>query len=247
MNRPMNRATTFNIIPGRVAGGHFLAAMALLLGGCMHPPVQDAARVGPFFVPQNYQAAASLEGIRRVVLLPIWTGHSEARETARELDAVLRVALLQQNRFEVVLLSRTQCQTRFQSEALASAAALPPQFFSWLRREFAADAVLFVDLTAFNAYPPLTMGFRAKLARFEETSLVWSFDQVFAAMIPEVANSARHHYLGLDHGGVPADGTGFVLQSPLRFAGYAATAMFGTLPPVRLNSVAPAPHAIGSR
>ena len=45
-------------------------------------------------------------------------------------------------------------------EALSSAAALPADFLAVARRDFAADAVLFVDVTTFHAYPPLRLGVR---------------------------------------------------------------------------------------
>jgi hypothetical protein len=61
---------------------------------------------------------------------------------------------------------------------------------------------------------------------------VWSFDTVFPADEPAVANAARRHFLTSDRGGMPVDTTAGALQSPTRFAGYAAATMFSTLPPV---------------
>jgi hypothetical protein len=101
-----------------------------------------------------------------------------------------------------------------------------------LRQEFAADAVMFVDLTVYRAYRPLALGLRAKLAAIDGTRLVWTFDDTFSAENPLVANAARHHFVEEDHSGVPADFTPAVFQSPTKFAAYAATAMFSTLPPV---------------
>jgi hypothetical protein len=67
---------------------------------------------------------------------------------------------------------------------------------------------------------------------------VWTFDNVFSADDPAVANSARHHFLGADRGGVPADLTPGVLQSPARFAEYAADTMFASLPPIAAPAIA---------
>jgi hypothetical protein len=47
-----------------------------------------------------------------------------------------------------------------------------------------------------------------------------------------VANSARAHFIESDRGGVPADLTPSVLQSPSRFATYVASDMFSTLPAI---------------
>ena len=216
-----------------------LLGLVALLAGCMHPGPQDPARVGPFFVPTNHAGDPTLGGMRRVVLLPLWAGPATPPESAAALDEVLQVALRNQNRFEVVALSREECQRRFHVEALASVSALPHDLLPALHREFAADAVLLVDLTSFQAYKPLILGFRAKLAAIDGTRLVWTFDNVFAADSPLVANAARHHFIDRDRS-VPADLTPAVLQSPSHFAAYAATAMFTTLPPVTLPPPPPA-------
>jgi hypothetical protein len=89
-------------------------------------------------------------------------------------------------------------------------------------------------LTVLNAHRPLALGLRGKLATLDGRRLVWSFDNVFSADEPAVANAARRHVLESDRGGIPADLSPAVLQSPHRFAGYAAAAMFATLPPVAI-------------
>jgi hypothetical protein len=153
-------------------------------------------------------------------------------------DTVFAGELLKQNRFEVVTVSRAEFLHRFGAEALVSTAALPHDLMPWLQREFEPDAVLFIDLTTFRAYHPLAMGVRAKLASMDGSRLIWSFDNVFSAADPAVANSARRHFLESDRGGVPADMSFSVLQSPSQFAAYVAATTFATLPPVY---VAPPP------
>jgi hypothetical protein len=109
---------------------------------------------------------------------------------------------------------------------------LPANFMAVLRREYEADAVLLVDVTVFRAYRPLAIGFRAKLAMVQDVRLVWTFDNLFSAADAAVANSARQNYLKGAPRDIPADQSPMVLQSPSRFAAYAAEAMFATLPPV---------------
>lgn len=212
------------------------AALALL-AGCAHPPANDPARVGPFFSPPNHSGDASLGGIRRVVVLPAWVGEGTRPEAAAELDGVFLTALQQQKRFEVVALSREESRRRFRAEAFSSATALPHDLLPWLQREFAADAVLFIDVTAYQPYKPITLGLRSKLAAIDGSRLIWTFDNLFSSENPAAANAARHHLLDRDRS-VPADLTGIALQSPSRFAGYAAATMFATLPPVALPAVA---------
>lgn len=216
----------------RRCGAAVLAAsLVFSFAGCTHAPPNDPARVGPFFTPANHTGDADLGGVRRVVLLPIWAADGTAPESAAALDGVLLTALQQEKRFEVVTLSREECRRRYKAEALASTSVLPEHLFSHLQREYAADAVLFVDLTVYNPYKPLTLGLRGKLAAIDGARLIWTFDNVYSAEAPPAANSARRSVLDRDTG-VPADLSRVVLQSPSRFATYAATSMFSTLPPV---------------
>lgn len=200
----------------------------------MSPPVDDPSRVGPFYHPENLRADQTLGAIRRVLLMPVSGGHVAPEESAEDLDPVFRQALQDQNRFEVVTMSREDCRRRFGHSALSSAAALPHDFISTVQRVYAADAVLFVDLTAFRAYHPIAIGIRARLAVVNNLHLVWTFDNLFSSDDPQVAASARHFFLESSHQGVPGDLTPAVLQSPGRFAAYAANATFATLPPVTL-------------
>lgn len=209
-----------------------VAAMMLALStGCMHPALDDPARRGPFFAPKNHAGDVSLGGVRRVVVLPIWAAPGVSPESAAALDDVLHTALQKENRFEVVTFTRDDCRRRYLTDALPSSGALPADLLDMLKREFAVDGVLFVDLTVFNAYKPITLGFRGKLATVDGSRLIWTFDNLFASDDPAVANSARHHFVDRDRS-APADLTPAVFQSPTKFASYAASAMFATLPPV---------------
>jgi hypothetical protein len=211
------------------------AALLPFFAGCMTPSIVDSARRGPFFTPTNFVGEPSLGGIRRVVLLPVCGGSLAPVETVAAFDPVIASALQQQHRFEVVPLPRAEAQRHFHAEEFSSVSALPHDFLEVLQREYAADAVMFVDITVFQPYRPLALGLRGKLARLGGSArLVWTFDNTFSTDDPAVANSARRHFLGSDRGGVPTDLSPGVLQSPARFASYAADAMFGTLPPVTL-------------
>lgn len=211
--------------------------MLTWLAGCMTPAVNDPARVGPFYQPKNVAHNPTLGGIRRVVLLPVYGGRLMPEESAATLDPIFRQALQDENRFEIVTLSREECRRRFGASALASTAALPHDFFPALRRVFAADAVLFIDITVYSAYPPLALGIRSKLAVNGGARLVWTFDNVFSADDPLVSAGARHFLLRGAPDDVPGDPTPGVLQSPGSFAAYAAHTTFGTLPPVTLGQI----------
>ena len=218
-------------------------AAVAFLAGCADIALVDPLRDGPFFTPVNHVGEPSLGGLRRVLLLPISGGDLAPVETLAAFDPVFAAALQRERRFEVVLLSREVAWRKFRATGFPSASALPPGFLRTLREDFAADAVLFVDLTAFNAYRPLALGLRAKLAALDGGRLVWTFDDVFSAGDPAVANSAQRQVRGAGNTGGPFDFSPGVLQSPDRFAAYAAAAMFATLPPV----VPPAPKPAARR
>lgn len=201
----------------------------------MSPGPQDPARVGPFYTPRNVTADPTLGGITRVLIMPVAGGTAAPEESAADFDPVFVRALQEQNRFEVVVLSRQECQRRFGARSLSSAAALPHNFVEVVKGAFGADAVLFVDVTVFRPYHPIALGVRSRLVTLSSNRLVWAFDNVFASDEARVANSARHFYLESGHQGVPGDLTPAVLQSPGRFAAYVAATTFGTLPPVTLG------------
>lgn len=222
----MKRAITF-LFP-------FLAIASLaFVTGCSSVRAINPADRGPFFVPTNHSGVSMLPPtLRRVVLLPVSGGDVTTSEMTESLDRVFATALLKENRFETVVLSRDECRRRFGSDEFSSTAALPHDFMEKLRRDYAVDAVLFIDLTSLQAYRPLNLGVRAKLATVEDVRLLWNFDSVFSASDTAVANSARRYFLKADGAGSPMDLTPSVLQSPSRFGGYVAAAMFATLPPV---------------
>jgi hypothetical protein len=206
---------------------------ALFAAGCETKPSPiDPARTGPVFAPKNSYGEKKLPGtLHRVVLLPVHGAPFVSPEICETLDRVFATALERQMRFEVVTLSREECQMSFGVPDLGSAEALPRDLLATMGRKFGAEGVVFVDITAYQGYRPLLLGVRAKLANIADHRLIWAFDEEFSVLDPSVANGARHFYLGNADGPVPYDPTEGVLQSPTRFAAYAADAVFHTLPP----------------
>lgn len=185
-----------------------------------------------YYHPTNFQGAAQLPvTLHRVLLLPLCGGDIVPPEIAGTLEEVFSAELQKQLRFEVVRLTREECHRRFGTPEFSSTAALPHDFLTVLGREFAAEAVLFIDLTAYHGYRPLQLGVRAKLATVNDTRLLWSLDEIYSAENPAVVNSVRHFYDGGPGPGYPVDRTEGALQSPGKFAAYVAAATFNTLPP----------------
>lgn len=206
--------------------------VAGLLAGCSTVPAYDPAVAGPFFAPRNFTGDKQLPAeLRRVVVLPVAIAPHAPGETGRMLDAVIVKALQQRQRFELVTPTREELRVIFGAEEFASGSLLPHGMFERLAQHYAADGVLFVDVTVYQPYRPQAIGFRAKLASLRESRLHWAFDEVISAADPAVANSARRHALTGDRILVPVDLSPVVLQSPGRFGEYVASEMFATLPP----------------
>lgn len=212
-----------------------LCAAALLVGpACtgMKLSSEKAKPVAP--VRRNFVGDKRLPAsLLRVVLLPVSGGDAAPSESAAALDAVFATELVRQKRFEVVTLSREECRRRFGDDSLSSASALPAGFLDEIARDFAAQGVVFVDITAYRPLRPITLGVRAKLALTSGGRLVWSFDDLFTAEDPAVLAGIKKFYgvAGGDRGETPANLPEAALISPSRYGAYCASATFETLPP----------------
>lgn len=221
--------------PGLWAARLLALGALTLAGGCqsVRDRIVDRVREREYFAPANFSAVPRLPvTLRRVVLVPICGGTVVPPETTQALQAVFTAELQKQARFEVVTLSRDECLRRFGAPEFASVAALPHDFLTTLGQAYAADGVLFVDITGYRGYRPMLLGVRAKLATIADPVLMWSLDEIFSADDPSVANSVRHFYGDSSGPSVaPVERWPGALQSPGKFAAYVAAACFHTLPP----------------
>jgi hypothetical protein len=214
--------------------GLALAALAATTGCATLAAAKARHTSVPQFVPANHAGDKVLPpGIHRVVLLPVSGGSIASAESTAMLDLVAAAALQEQNRFEVVPMTREECELHFHQGDVSSVSALPQNLMAVIRRDYNADAVMLVDVTVYNGYQPLAIGLRAKLATSDDAHLVWTFDNVFSADNASVAATASKYLQQRAEGGLPADLAQVSLESPSRFATYAAHAMFSTLPPVK--------------
>jgi hypothetical protein len=230
---------THNSPDGRLSAAFSLvaAAMLALTSGCASMPGHSAAKTAKPFEPLNHFAEASLPTrIHRVVLMPVAGGNAASPESSAALDPIVVSSLQRQNRFEVIQLTRQDCQAHFQCEELSSVMPLPTNFMEVLKRDYDADAVIFVDVTVYQAYQPIQLGLRAKLAMLDDSHLVWTFDNLFSTEDPSVASSATKYLEKREPVMLPPDISVVVLESPSQFAGYVVSTMFATLPPVHAAS-----------
>lgn len=209
-----------------------LGVMCLAFAGCESVPRIDHARTGPYYAPTNVRGVDRLPAtVRRIAILPVAGLPDIPEANLARLDDSFLAELNRSARAEAVFVSRDLLARLAGARQLSSAEALPHDLLSRLKGATSADAVLFVDLTAYSPYPPLKLGIRSKLIDITSGEILWAFDNLFDANEPSVVNAARRHYLDFNSSeGGKGDLSSTVLQNPTRFGGYAAFSTFVTLP-----------------
>ena len=112
---------------------------------------------------------------------------------------------------------------------------LPLDFFDRLQRATGCDAVMFCQLTRFQAYQPVAVGWKLNLAsKTAETNaqpqLLWSVDEVLDAGEPRVAKAARTYYMQHVHAEQSQVDPAIILRSPSMFGQFSLSVLFATLP-----------------
>ena len=154
-----------------------------------------------------------------------------------ELEASLQSELEKTKRFEVFAVSKEQMR-QWTQEAKTTWRAdepLPMDFFDKLQKETGSDAVLFCQITRYNPYPPLAVGWKMVLAsRAAGTNAVpqilWQVDDVADAGDPQTAHAARTYYLQHVRTEQSQSDAGMILRSPDLFGQFSLSAIFGTIP-----------------
>jgi hypothetical protein len=146
------------------------------------------------------------------------------------LTPILTTELEKTKRFEVVVLSTEQMKQLTGQGVWKTEDALPPDFFTRLRASTSCDGVMFSQITRYQAYQPLMVGWKLTLVDKTGAEILWSADEVFDAGNPEVANGARAYYTQHIHGEAPLSDSGTILRAPSQFGEYSVSLLFSTLP-----------------
>lgn len=216
-----------SFVRARVLGLLVCAIAALTFLGCAslrHKIVYTPAPP----LPSYYDLQRGVP-IRRVAMLPLCYEQEIGRDSS-DLDTSFHAELTKTTLFEVVWISRSQLETMVGRRQISSVETVPTELFSQLASQFGVDAVLFTDVTHYFPYQPIAVGVRCKLADIHNGEIRWAFDHLFDSGKPSVAVAARHFYLTNSQTNLPIcnDGSS-VLQSPLRFSGYAAWETYRSL------------------
>lgn len=186
----------------------------------------------PKYVPKNVTSTTKLPiDVRRVVILPIYWERDANADFVNDLDVTMQLSLQRTGAFEVVPVARTQMYKLFGVYQYSSVQILPDNLISTLVATYAADAVMFIDLTVNRPYRPISLGVRVKLVKKDDLSIIWAADTLFDSADPAVANAAIEFAGNSTFNRYPVDTSGGILQSPRAFSGFVADALFKTLPP----------------
>ena len=215
-----------------------IALLASLLAGCSSFGLGDQKNTAPRetyrpkYVPKNVTSTTKLPlDVRRIVVLPIYWDRDANADFVTDLDVIMQLSLQRTGAFEVVPVSRTQMYKLFGVYQFSSVQILPDNLISTLVKDYAADAVMFTDLTVNRPYRPISIGLRVKLVKKDDLSIIWAVDALFDSADPAVANAALEFSGKSTFNRYPVDRSGGILQSPRAFAGFVADSLFKTLPP----------------
>ncbi len=192
------------------------------------------ATPGPLYQPTNvFRADAKLPAsLKRVVVLPLTTAGTgvDLASAPATLEPLLIQELGKSGRFELMPMAPAALKQLTGRATWSASDLFPTNFFDRLRDSTGCDGVLFSEVTAYKAYPPMTVGWRLRLMDVDGPTVWWAVDEVFDASNALVANAAKRYHL--TNAGKPAELTdpAEILLSPRRFAGYAASALVETCP-----------------
>lgn len=212
-----------------------VAVLALALLGCEEFPSTSKIRsqVCSVFLPPpplpSYHDFAGGIAFKRVALLPL-CHESATGNFPSELDNCFNAELTKTTMFEVVVITRDEMKSIFGRPEYSSTEVLPGNLLAEIASRFGVDAVMFTEITHYSPYQPIAIGVRAKLVDARSGDIRWAFDHLFDSGRPVVSDDARHFYLHQTQNNLPIHDEGdAVLQSPMRFARYAAWETYRSL------------------
>jgi hypothetical protein len=208
--------------------------MAMLaLAGCSTLKVGDTVS-GPGYKVTNFHRSSDRlpVSLRRVALLPLAARGPGANASAADaLGPVLAGELLARHELDLAQVSPDDLARWTGRPDWSAGDKLPAGFLNTIQGKTAADAVLFSEVTAYRPYPPLAVGLKLTLVDVQSGRVLWAVDDLLDAGQPAVADGARRFHLEKMRGaGEQPFDSHSILDSPRRFARYAAATLLDTMP-----------------
>ena len=206
--------------------------LAWLLCGCDTPKI----KLPPYahYKPTNiYRKGLIMDpDVKRVAILPMTTLQpTEAFQAGIDsLQPLLHAELEKAKRFEMIVVTPEQLQNWTGQRVWRADEQLPPDFFDRLRDETGCQGVFFNQLTRYEPYQPVAVGWKMTLVFNKEHQIYWAADEVFDAGDDGVANAARSYESDHIVTQSPLPDPNAILSSPSRFGQYTLHALLTTLP-----------------
>jgi hypothetical protein len=215
---------TARLLPGVI--------VALLLCGCEIPSIKLPPETR--YKPTNiYRKSPSLDPeVKRVAVLPMTTLQpTEAfQKGVDSLQPLLHAELEKAKRFEMITITPEQLQNWTGQRVWRADEQLPPDFFDRLSEETGCQGVLFDQLTRYQPYQPVAVGWKLTLVFNKQHQIYWAADEVFDAGDDGVANAARAYESSHIVTQSPIPDHNAILSSPSRFGQYTLSALLATMP-----------------
>jgi hypothetical protein len=202
--------------------------------------VQD---LGPGYKPSNiYLRAPALPAdLKRVALLPLTTTTPTQflEAGAESLEPILYAELEKSKRFELVPVSREQLRQWSGEPGWRADEPLPPDLFEKIRSATACNAVMFSQITRYQPYQPVAVGWKFSLietpvksieTKAAKSAIIWSADEVLDSGDPAVATSARNYYTQHLRNEAASADVSTMMSSPTRFGQYTIATLLATMP-----------------
>ncbi len=209
------------------------ALAAALLSGCVTggPSAVKTHPASPKVQLANVYRPPVAGVLTRVAVLPL-AGDVQPPDALREMDKTFHAEFNKPQVFEGVKVNRPDLMDLLHQDQLPSTEPVPRELIVALQQRYAAEAVLFTDITHYRPYRPISISVRTKLVSLKTNDVIWAIDATFDSAEPGVAAAARNFSkLTEQNPGLlkAADSSG-VLISPQRFARFVAREVFATLP-----------------
>lgn len=224
------------------------ASCALLAGGCSSVPVIPTSAedfVQPYHPSNIYRHYTLLPGnVSRVALLPLTTTSDDSlMEGGTEaLEPLIYSELEKIKRFEVIPVTPADLKRWTGRTGWRTEEALPVDFFKHMQESLACNAVLFCQLTRYQPYQPVSVGWKFTLVELgapmmnkgtnapPSTQIIWSADEMLDAGDARVASAARAYYNKNIRNDAPAEDVSTMMSSPRRFGQYTLSTILDTIP-----------------
>jgi len=182
------------------------------------------------FVPTNLYPTERLPGyMNRVAVLPCFYPDMDS-SVLEFADDIFGQELSQERIFEPVPISPRELRRVFGVSRISSTARLPKNFLRKIEELTSANGVLFIDLSSYKPYRPLSLTAKAKLVDIKSGEFLWAIDETFDAGHANVIVGASMFQEKKQVRALSKKTNGSALQSPRVFCKYIASTIFSTLP-----------------